>query len=57
MLYISGADLGGPQGLVPPIFTYKNYLESYIYPYDNMYILYIDLKCLLCVYVTSKIQW
>ena len=30
---------------------------SYICPYDNTYSLYIDLKCLLCVYVTVKIQF
>ena len=41
----------------PPIFTCKNYLESYIYPYDNTYSSYIDLKYLLCVCVTVKIQF
>ena len=56
MLYIRGGFLDGPPGPGPPIFTYKNYLESYIYPYDNTYSSYIDLKCLLWVYVTVKIQ-
>ena len=57
MVYLSGADLGGPTRLGPPISTCKNYSESYIYHYDNMYSSYIDLDCLLCVYVTVKIQF
>ena len=57
MVYLSGADLGGPTKPGPPIFTCKNYSESYIDHYDNMYSSYIDLKCLLCVYVTVKIQF
>ena len=48
---------GGPPGLGPPIFTCKNFLESYIYPYDNTYSPYIDLKCLFCVCVTVKMQF
>ena len=49
--------MGGPPGPGPPIFTCKNVLESYICPYDNNYSSYIDLKCLLCVCVTVKIQF
>ena len=57
MLYIGGGFRGGTRPRPPPIFTCKKYLESYIYPYDNKYSSYIDLKCLLCVYVTVKIQF
>ena len=58
MLYIRGGFRGGGRpGSGPPIFTCKNYLESYIYHYDNTYSSHIDLKCLLCVYVTLKIQF
>ena len=41
----------------PPIFTWKNLLESYICPYDNNYSSFIDRKCLLCVCVTVKIKY
>ena len=44
MLYISGG-LRGPTRPAPPN------------PYDNTYSSYIDLKCLLCFYVTVKIQF
>ena len=46
------------QALVPLfLLLLFNYSESYIYHYDNMYSSYLDLKCLLCVYVTVKIQF
>ena len=40
----------GAHQAVPPYFTYKNYSESYIYPYDNMYSSYIDLN-VCCVFM------
>ena len=56
MLYIRGG-FRGPTRPGPPYFFYKNYFESKIYPNDNMYISYIDLKCMLCVYVTVTVQF
>ena len=57
MVYLSGFRWAHQARAPPPIFTCKNYSESYIYHYDNMYSSYLDLKCLLCVYGTVKIQF
>ena len=48
---------GGTRPGTPPTFTCKTFMESYIYPYGNPYSSYIDVKCLLCVCVTVKIQF
>ena len=42
-LLTSGADFGGGKRPGPPNFTYNNFLESYICPYDNTYSSYMDL--------------
>ena len=52
----AGADLGISSRPGPTIFTCKNLLESQSCPYDNIYSSYINLKCLLYVCVTVKIQ-
>ena len=56
----SGADLGGPPGPSPLFLHVKNCLEPYICPYANTCLKIsscIDLKCLLYVCATVKIQF
>ena len=51
---------GGQQAWATPIFTCKNFLEPYICPYANTCLKIsacIDLKCLLYVSATIKIQF